>query len=87
MKNKHYIAFGIFALVLIASLAGCSKTMYNQPPRNNTQIANPASVYCEEQGGTVQIVTAADGSQSGMCKFSTGKECDEWEFYRGNCTK
>jgi len=56
-------------------------------PEDNAGIANPASVYCEEQGGTLQIVTAADGSQSGLCKFSNGKECDEWAFYRGECKK
>jgi putative hemolysin len=28
------------------------------------QIANPASSYCEEKGGKVDIRTAEDGSQS-----------------------
>lgn len=50
-----------------------------------SQMANPASVYCEEQGGRVDIRTAADGSQQGFCVFSDGTECDEWAYFRGDC--
>lgn len=46
---------------------------------------NPASVYCEEQDGTVEIRTAADGGQYGICIFPDGSECDEWAFFRGEC--
>jgi putative hemolysin len=35
---------------------------------------NPASVYCEEQGNHMEIRTAADGSQSGVCLFADGSE-------------
>jgi putative hemolysin len=48
-------------------------------------LANPAAVYCEEQGGTVDIRTAADGSQQGFCVFDDGSECDEWAFFNGTC--
>jgi len=47
---------------------------------------NPASVYCEEQGGTVEIRTGTDGGQYGVCIFSDGSECDEWAFFRGECS-
>jgi len=47
---------------------------------------NPASVYCEEQGGTVEIRTDADGGQMGVCVFADGSECDEWAFFRGECS-
>lgn len=52
----------------------------------NTQIANPASTYCNEHGGQSVIRTASDGSQSGVCVFENGNECDEWLFFRGECT-
>jgi putative hemolysin len=48
-------------------------------------IANPASTYCVEQGGTSDIRTAEDGSQSGVCTFPDGSECEEWAFFRGEC--
>ena len=48
-------------------------------------LPNPASVFCEEQGGTVDIRTSEDGSQAGFCVFADGGECDEWAFFRGEC--
>ena len=47
-------------------------------------MANPASVYCEEQGGTLTIVEDKEGNQSGMCKLADGTEVEEWEYYRAN---
>ncbi len=46
---------------------------------------NPASVYCEQQGNKLEIYTAADGSQSGVCVFPDGSTCDEWAYFRGEC--
>lgn len=48
-------------------------------------IPNPASVYCEQQGNTLEIRTATDGSQSGLCIFPDGSTCDEWAYFRGEC--
>lgn len=45
---------------------------------------NPASVYCEEQGGTVDIQDE-EGDQVGYCVFPNGSECEEWAFFRGEC--
>lgn len=55
--------------------------------KTSTGLANPAAVYCQEQGGTSKIVTAADGSQSGQCEFPDGKKCDEWQFFRTKVCK
>jgi cyclophilin family peptidyl-prolyl cis-trans isomerase/putative hemolysin len=49
-----------------------------------TQLANPASVYCEEQGGVVDMRSGA-GGQAGVCVFENGAECDEWDFYKRKC--
>ncbi len=48
-------------------------------------LANPASVYCEAQGGTLEIRTDSTGGQYGVCKFADGSECDEWAFFRNEC--
>jgi putative hemolysin len=53
---------------------------------SNASMANPASVYCEGHNGTLQIVTADDGSQSGICTLPSGTKCDEWAYFRGECT-
>jgi hypothetical protein len=48
-------------------------------------VPNPASAYCEQQGYKSEIRTATDGSQSGVCIFPDGSECDEWAYFRGEC--
>jgi len=54
----------------------------NTPQLN---MPNPASAFCVEQGFKSEIRTAADGSQSGVCIFPDGSECDEWAYFRGEC--
>ncbi len=46
---------------------------------------NPASVYCEQNGYRLEIQTASDGSQSGVCVFPDGSTCEEWAYFRGEC--
>ena len=47
-------------------------------------LANPASVYCEEQGGTLDMRESEAGTV-GFCVFSDGYECEEWAYFRGEC--
>jgi putative hemolysin len=48
-------------------------------------LANPASVFCEEQGFRLELRTDTTGSQTGICHFPNGSQCDEWAYYRGEC--
>lgn len=68
----------IISILIVACLAiaGCAQ--------DNTQIANPASEHCIEQGGTLEIVDTEDG-QVGMCTLPDGTVCDEWAYYNGEC--
>lgn len=77
-------------------LSGCATSLGTEvivtPPAGggdencNIQIANPASIYCEENGGTLEIVDEAAG-QVGMCYLPDGTVCEEWAYFRGeNCT-
>lgn len=54
-------------------------------PQAQAGMPNPASVYCEQNGNKLEIRTAADGSQNGICVFPDGSACDEWAYYRGEC--
>ena len=63
----------------------CAPSSSSTPSPSNPQIANPASAFCEQNGGKLEIRTAADGSQSGVCVFTDGSECDEWAFFKGEC--
>jgi putative hemolysin len=47
-------------------------------------LANPASVYCHEQGGTLEIKSDRDGNQYGLCHLSDGSVCEEWALFRDN---
>jgi len=51
---------------------------------DSTEIANPASVYCEKNGGTLEI-RSTDLGQYGICIFSDGSECEEWAFMKSLC--
>ncbi len=45
-------------------------------------IANPAAVWCIEQGHTYEIRKNPDGSEWGVCVLEDGTEIDEWDYYR-----
>jgi len=78
-RNIQLICFVLFA----AALAACTSP---QPaPESQMALPNPASVFCEENGGVLEIRQDTDGNQFGVCVFPDGSECDEWAFYRGEC--
>jgi putative hemolysin len=54
--------------------------------RETHAIANPASVKCTKDSGTLQIKTTTDGSQYGSCILPTGIVCEEWSYFHGTCS-
>ncbi len=90
MKTK------LLSLALLIVLCGCSSIAAQEPTQvpadpptavpTMASLPNPASVFCEQQGGTSEIRTNSDGSQTGYCIFADGSECDEWAYYRGECS-
>jgi len=92
MKRRGQIAiFVIIALVIAGTVILLLAPKKNITPTNNEngdgQIANPASVYCIQQGYNLSIRADEEGAQYGVCIFNDGSECDEWTFYRGECRK
>jgi putative hemolysin len=83
---KASVLLAVFFLPLII---GCVQ-LTPQPPDARTpgtpNMPNPASVYCEQQGYKLEMRTDADGNQAGVCIFPDGSECDEWAYYRKECT-
>jgi len=72
------------------ALTGCTAFQVQTLETTGTDIPqvnmpNPASVYCTQQGNKLEIRTASDGSQSGVCVFPDGSTCDEWAYFRGEC--
>ncbi len=78
------------SIIILITLTACTGLQLEIPESTATvipqvNIPNPASVYCKQNGYELEIRTAADGSQSGVCIFADGSTCDEWAYYRGEC--
>jgi putative hemolysin len=79
-----------FVIILMA-LTACTAPQTQAVPEPaatdmpQASMSNPASVYCTQKGNKLEIRTAADGSQNGICIFPDGSTCDEWAYYRGEC--
>jgi putative hemolysin len=85
-KMNRIIPFTIILMVL----AACTALPTPTPPptatsRPQTSLPNPASLYCQQNGNQLEIRTAADGSQSGVCLFPDGSTCDEWAYFKAEC--
>ncbi len=65
-------------LAVAGLLSACANQATTQPP---VGIANPASAYCVEKGGRLDIVDTPKG-QVGMCTLPDGSVIEEWELMR-----
>jgi putative hemolysin len=80
------IAGGLLYYYLMKNPAQNVADLVSPGEKNSTtQIANPASVSCKENNGTLVLRTDSDGGEYGVCIFSSGAECEEWAYYRGEC--
>ena len=79
----------ILMLILMVACSTEKSLVDEKPSVDNTKIelANPASVFCEDNGGRLEIRTSSDGGQKGYCIFPDGSECEEWAFFRGECSQ
>lgn len=85
--DRTAAALALIALLLTAGCGGHASKAAPGPatpePAPTTQLANPASVYCADVGGTLEIVDE-DGGQVGYCTKGE-QRCEEWKLYRGEC--
>ena len=71
------------AMCAVMVLSACAQTE-SKPAAIG--MPNPASVYCEAHEGVLSIKKDAKGNEYGVCTFKNGQSCDEWAFYRKECT-
>lgn len=64
------LAAGVLAASLLAFVGGCGDDNHNVPG-----LPNPATVFCEEQGGTTS-------GPEPMCNLPDGSVVDAWEYFR-----
>ena len=53
----------------------------NAPAQHKAGLANPASVYCQQLGGTSIPVETPEGVYS-KCRLPSGEIIEEWVLYR-----
>ncbi len=86
MKKIVTLILILTALALTACKAFQVQTLETTgTDMHQANMPNPASVFCEQKGNKLEIQTASDGSQSGICVFPDGTICDEWAYFRGEC--
>jgi len=83
---NHNMKKNIIIFIVVAVVVGFGTYAWRNQPEEESGLANPAAVYCEEQGG-ILVNRMFSAGVSGYCLFDDGSECNQWEFYRGECQK
>lgn len=68
-------------LALLAPLALLACVAPQEAPAPG--MANPASVYCVKQGGTLEMRAEAGGTV-GYCRLLDDTVIEEWAYFRAN---
>jgi len=68
--------------VLVSMLTACASHPEAAVTPGTTQLANPASVYCRQAGGKLEIVKDKDGGEAGYCTLPSGERIEEWALFR-----
>jgi putative hemolysin len=90
MPRRHLIAILALPFTVVAcgddEPAPASTSTAAPESSTVTGLANPASEFCVEQGGTVEIVEE-EGGQVGYCILPDGSRIEEWEYFRANSSE
>lgn len=70
------------ALPALLLLAACGGGAPKAAPGQWASMANPASQYCAELGGRLEI-RAEQAGEAGYCHLPDGAVIEEWQLYRG----
>ena len=72
------------SLTASAMLSACSATSTpSDPAPPLIGLANPASVFCVQQGGKLRMVQTAQG-EHGMCVLPDGREIEAWAYFHAH---
>lgn len=85
MKKLLRTIIVVLFLFCVFLLIRLNTTRLGGTKTNEVALANPASIYCEQQSWTLEIVTDSSGGQSWLCHLSDGTTCEERAYIRGEC--
>lgn len=75
---------GLVMTVTLA-LSACATAPQPQPvDKHAARAASPASLNCLQNNGRLEVHHTPEGEKAD-CILPSGKRCDEWEMFRGNC--
>lgn len=84
---KKTLSFSTLIIGTALATTACTHNLptQSQTPKKEIQLGmpNPASQYCLEQGGKLNIVKTEAG-EVGICLLPDGSEVEEWDFFRKN---
>lgn len=83
IKKQKFMKKIIFLGLALVSLTACSSVQHKDPTPQKIGSPNPASQYCVEQGGKLEIRNEANG-QVGYCHLPNGQVVEEWKLFRDN---
>ncbi|WP_293764618.1 DUF333 domain-containing protein [uncultured Aquitalea sp.] len=69
------------ALCLPLLLGACAQPKAAEAVQPMVGMANPASVFCIQQGGKLEIRKESNG-EAGYCHLPDGKVVEEWAYFR-----
>jgi putative hemolysin len=92
LKISEKILAGFFIFLIVILLFVYTLKIVKDPEEfrlkkdsKNSEIikgANLASQYCVQEGGKIDVI-----GDERYCVFSNGRMCDEWDYFRGLCSK
>ena len=84
MTHSFYLARQMarcMALGGIALLGACASGHHAPARASRIGMANPASVYCQQRGGTLEMRSSPQGV-TGWCHLPDGTVMEEWALFR-----
>ena len=72
MSRHPSLTLGLIALLTVSCAPLPAPIPAPATATSSAALPNPASVYCEQQGGRLVIHSDATGAQSGICRFADG---------------
>lgn len=82
LKTNKKIILSIILLLIISVFTFAYLNKENTIEK--VTIANPASVFCVENGGTLSNINTDQGTFEN-CTFPENKTCESWALFRGEC--
>jgi putative hemolysin len=88
MKLEKALPLGVLLVTLLLYAAPGSQ-LASAEQIGAPRIANPAAVFCGQQGGALKsvrrVVAGIDYGAYTACVFGDNRWCEEWAMFRGTC--